>query len=201
MADKFRACSVPGCNGNAHWTKSGSTIHCQKHKTRLSRHGSVDALLRPPKGEPLRFYNEVVSKYDGDECLSWPYATGAGYGKIMIGDKFALVHRMACEEQNGPPPTPEHVAAHSCGNGHLGCVTKKHLSWKTPKENSADMLIHGTHIRGERSPNAKLTEKDVREIIAARGKERQVDTARRFGVKQAHISAIQVGRVWSWIER
>jgi hypothetical protein len=201
MADKFRECAVPGCNGNAHWTKSGSTIHCQKHKTRLSKYGSVDAVLRPSKGEPMRFYKEVVLKYDGDECLKWPYATGAGYGRIMIGSKLESVHRMACEEENGPPPTPEHEAAHSCGNGHLGCVTKRHLSWKTSAENQADRIVHGTDMRGERHVNAKLTEKEVREIIALKGKERQEDTAQRYGVKQAHISSIQVGRSWSWIDR
>ncbi|WP_292637037.1 hypothetical protein [Mesorhizobium sp.] len=57
---------------------------------------------------------------------------------MMKDGKCRRVSRLVCEEVHGPPPSPDHEAAHSCDNGDLGCATKRHLSWKTPKENTAD---------------------------------------------------------------
>jgi hypothetical protein len=53
--------------------------------------------------------------------------------------------------------------------------------------------------RGEGHGNAKLTETDIHEIRAARGVERQVDTARRFGIRQSTVSAIQLRRSWGHV--
>ena len=96
-------------------------------------------------GEPMRYFREVVLAYDGNECQTWPYArSDRGYGQVYQDGRVEYVHRMVCEERHGPPPTPKHDAAHSCGKGHEGCVTKRHLSWKTHKENMADAIEHGT---------------------------------------------------------
>lgn len=116
---------------------------CKKHYTRLLRHGDPQA-GRTPCGDLERFYREVVLPYEGDECIAWPFSrTSSGYGKIYLGGQHLIVSRLSCEEANGAPPTPEHQAAHSCGNGHLGCVTKRHLSWKTSLGNAADKKHHG----------------------------------------------------------
>jgi hypothetical protein len=50
--------------------------------------------------------------------------------------------------------------------------------------------------RGSGHANAKLTELEVLEIRALRGKERQVDTAARYGVSQVLISVVQRGAGW-----
>jgi transcriptional regulator with XRE-family HTH domain len=75
-------------------------------------------------------------------------------------------------------------------------VTKNHLSWKTTKENSADKLAHGTKMRGESHPTAKLKASDVAEIKAMRGVVPHRQLAERFGVSISHISRIQSGRAW-----
>jgi hypothetical protein len=169
---------------------------CVTHYRRWLRHGDPLFLARTENGEPERYFREVVLAYDGDECLPWPYSKSSnGYGGI--GQK--TVSRMVCEEINGPPPSPSHEAAHSCGNGHLACVAKRHLSWKTPAENSADRLVHGTDIRGERHKSAKLSAEAVREIRALMGTVSQSEIARRFGVTQANITAIKMGRSWAWL--
>jgi hypothetical protein len=100
---------------------------------------------------------------------------------------------------NGPPPTPEHEAAHSCGKGHEGCIAPGHLEWKTPAENTADRLVHGTHSRGERSYWAKLTEADVREILAMKGIIPQRKLAVRFGVTHQTIYKILRRQIWAWV--
>ena len=50
------------------------------------------------------------------------------------------VHRLVCAAFHGPPPTPEHQAAHSDGNPSNN--TRSNLRWATPQENSDDKKIH-----------------------------------------------------------
>lgn len=174
---------------------------CQKHYWRVYRHGDHNKVSRQPNGTCQEYFHNVVLTYDGDECLIWPYARSTkGYGRVSKDGKQAQASRLVCEDVNGPPPTPDHEAAHSCGNGHLGCVTKRHLRWATSKENHADRLVHGTDNRGERSGKAKLTEEDVRKIRALRGVKTQKEIAAEFGVTPTNISMIQTGHNWAWME-
>lgn len=190
-----RLCSIPEC-GEKHKSKG----YCPKHYKRLRLHGDPLGGGMSPK-EPERFFEEVVLQYDGDDCLIWPYTRNRwGYGRIQRNGKRSEAHRTVCEEVKGPPTTPKHEAAHSCGNGHLGCVTKGHLSWKTHAENMADMIAHRTQRRGERHPCAKITEAQAREIIALRGKEMSPVIASRYSISTTTVSAIQLGRKWAWLQ-
>jgi hypothetical protein len=119
---------------------------------------------------------------------------------MRVDGALVYVHRRVCEDVNGPPQVPTDEAAHSCGKGHIGCVTRGHLSWKTRQQNRDDMLIHGTIARGEASGRAKLTESDVREIRALKGREHQRVTANRFGVSRRAIGAIYRGDSWAWLK-
>lgn len=126
-------CIVEGCN-----RERAGRAWCAVHYKRWLRYGDT-AGKRTPNGEPERFLRETVLTYDGDQCLAWPYSrTGAGYGKIQKDGRTQIVSRVVCEEVYGPPPSSLDQAAHSCHNGHLGCVTKGHLSWKTPRRNLAE---------------------------------------------------------------
>lgn len=137
--------------------------------------------------------------YIGDDCLIWPFHRDRqGYGRInrkTYGE--ALPHRYVCRVSHGPPPSATHQAAHLCGNGHLGCVNPNHLSWKTPAENCADAITHGTTQRGERSAMAKLTEADVIYIRTLRGLVPQKELAQQFGVHPKHISRLQCAKRWA----
>lgn len=189
-----RICSIPNC-GKLHYAKD----LCDPHYKRLLRHGNPLA-GKTDRGAAIRFYEDVVLVYLGDECLVWPFDRKRnGYAGMRHDGKSVLVSRRVCEEVNGPPPSPDHEAAHSCGGGHLGCVSKWHLSWKTSKENKADKLIHDTHDRGERNSQAKITEDMAIEIIALRGKESQSSIARRLGIVQQQVSRIQRGKRWAWL--
>ena len=124
----------------------------------------------------LQWLREQASIHTGDDCLCSPFprATGGYAGTNMTW--------LACEMQNGPRPDG-HVAAHSCVNGHLGCVTPKHLRWATPLENAIERLEHAyqAKARGE-VPRYKveLTPDRVREIRTRA--ETLAEYARRFGV-------------------
>ena len=186
-------CSIPDCGKTA--KVKGL---CGGHYTRLWRYG--DPLCgRTSRGDLPKFYSEVVMKYEDDECLIWPYAAKNGYGVMGHNGKTVLVSRRVCEEVNGPPPTPDHHAAHSCGKGHLGCVTKRHLSWKTPYGNNQDKLVHGTVSRGSRNGTSKLTEKQVIEIMSLKGASALPTIADRFGVSKQTISEIHCGTRWAWL--
>jgi len=189
---QLRICSIPDCGKRVE-----ARGWCVAHYNRWFRHG--DPLGGGiSKGEALRYYREVVLTYDGTDCLTWPYdCSTSGYGRLHYNGKQKNVSRLVCEESEGPPPTDHHEAAHSCGNGHLGCVAKRHLSWKTSAGNSSDRVKHGTSGAGEKNAGAKLTEMDVAEIRRLLGTMKQQDIADRFGVSAALISKIKHKELWN----
>lgn len=191
--DNSGTCATDGCE-----RPSRTRGLCNAHYLRMRSGVSAGKAMR---GEPERFYQEVVLNHEGDECLIWPFSkTGHGYGRMFSSDgETTIVSRRACEARHGKPPTPKHHAAHSCGNGHLGCVSPRHVSWKEPLENSRDMIAHGTALkkaRGEGHPLAKLSESDVREIRARRGERTTKEVAEHYGVKPETIKAIYSRRTW-----
>src|SRR5690348_175562 len=96
------------------------------------------------KSVPLDWLRANASN-EKDQCLIWPFSRNwNGYGHLNRDDKIVYAHRVMCEIVNGPAPGKKHVAAHSCNNGHLGCVSPKHLSWKTPSQNLLDRRKAGT---------------------------------------------------------
>jgi hypothetical protein len=188
------ACSVEGCRKphEAHG-------YCVDHYRRWRKHG--DPLGGGTvRGAATKFLRDIVLAYDGDDCLIWPFSQHDGYGKVGKNGQMKRVHRMVCVEVNGPPPTPDHDAAHSCGRGRQGCVTKGHLSWKTRAENEADKLLHDTHIRGERNGMAKLSQAEAETILAMKGKRTQQEIADMFGIDQSHVSNIHRRKVWAWLD-
>jgi len=187
------ACYVEDCQREA--IRRGL---CSLHYQRVRKHGTPDG-HSTPRGAASRFYRDVVLQYDGDECLIWPYANVNGYAQLVVDGKTMLVTRLICAETYGVPPPGHTDAAHSCGNGNRGCVTKRHLSWKTRADNMADTFIHGTHLRGERSGTAKLTTDQVNEILALGKTQTQKALADKFGISQQHVSKILRGARWGWL--
>jgi len=187
-------CAIQECG-----KRSIARGYCSSHYRRWLDHG--DPLGgRIPYREAQRYFNETVLAYDGRECLTWPFTRNDdGYGQIRVSGRTRKVSRLVCEIVHGPAPTSDHEAAHSCGKGHLGCVAKRHLSWKTRQGNADDKAIHGTNTVGERNARAKLTEADVREIRALRGSMAQTAIAAQFGVNRSHIVKIHTRQRWGHI--
>lgn len=192
--ERGRFCEVDGCDKPHH---SGG--YCKAHFLRWKRNG--DPLGGRPTSPDSKEWIEAHVGYEGDDCLIWPLRRNRnGYGSVRSGGVNMMANRYMCLLAHGEPPTPEHQSAHSCGNGHLGCVNPRHLRWATVKENMADMVEHGTVPQGERNGHAKLTEDDVREIKRSRGKVTQRELAKRFGVGHANIAQIQRGFSWKHVE-
>lgn len=151
-------------------------------------------------GETKRYFNSVVVNYDGDDCLIWPFARNdQGYGHFYLNGKYVYAHRMACESRHGKPPKDRPLAAHSCGNGDLGCCNPKHVRWASYSENAADKILHKTQPRGSQNYNAVLNENQVRLIRLWRPHMTQQKRANVFGVSRELISRIDCGKAWGWL--
>jgi len=99
----------------------------------------------------------------------------------------------------GPPPEEGMLACH--GPAGMKDDTLSNIYWGTASRNNLeDKIRDGTLQRGEINRRAKVTEKDVREIRALRGKLTETEIGRRYGVGQTTISAIQTGQNWAWLE-
>ena len=190
-------CSVGGC-----CRPSGTRGWCSKHYQRWLAKGDVLAPMQPQatRGEPARYLRDVAIPFSGDECLLWPFGATNGRGRIQVGDRSHLAYRLVCAAVHGEPPAPGHECAHSCGNGHLGCVNPHHLRWATRSENAYDMVLHGTSCRGERNGRAKLTAADVHEIRAKISAGQTLAAiAADHGVSRKAIRLISAGKNWGWL--
>lgn len=183
-------CSIPGCG-----REFRARGYCSMHWRRWSETGDPLKL----RGKPLvsRRLRHLLD-HMWDDCPKWPFGRSAkgGYGRLTYDGRMTFAHRVVCEMVHGPAPTPKHQAAHNCGKGYEGCFGAKCVQWKTPEENSADRIEHGTYVAGERHYRAKLNADQVQEIRLLIGRAQQKDLAARYGVTRGTISDIQRGRSW-----
>lgn len=127
--------------------------------------------------------------FTGEQCLRWPfsYDKGVGRGRLGWNGKMYWAHRLMCELVNGPAPDGKPQVAHSCGNGHMGCVNPRHLSWSDQSENHYERRRHGTAATNKWGNLGKLTRDQIDQIRAAKGKEPQMTTAKRFNISHANV--------------
>jgi hypothetical protein len=190
-----KVCSEEGCGRP---TKARGW--CDPHYKRWWRHGSPDGGRHNGLEGQRKFYREVVLAHSGKDCLIWPYRTARGYGRMMEGGKDQVVSRLVCQDVHGPPPSPKHEAAHSCGRGHEGCVAPSHLRWATHKENIQDRFLYGRPPSGSGNGNSKLTDAVVREIRRLARSVPQKDIASRFGVSKGSVSMIVSRKTWAHVK-
>lgn len=135
--------------------------------------------------------------YSGDDCLTWPLGRdNHGYGQCGHRGMFFKAHRRMCELVCGPCPSGAHQASHSCGNGHLGCVNPRHLSWKTRSENQLDRRTHGTATTNPLGRRGKITPAIAEEIRSLQGRMTQQQIATSFGVSKPTVRRIFSGKFW-----
>lgn len=122
----------------------------------------------------------------------------AGRGKGINGNYKSLAKELY-ERSFGPINRPLELR-HLCGNRM--CINISHLTTGTRKENLADREMHGTVPRGERNPFAKLSEQQVKAIIAMKQHKTHrtaTDLARIYGVTTQHIRRLWRGEKWAYL--
>jgi hypothetical protein len=149
------------------------------------------------KGRGLAWLRENVG-YSMDRCLRWPLSCDShGYAQVGMDGKIKKAYRVMCEMAHGPAPTPKHEAAHTCGNGHMGCINPVHLAWKTRSENQRDKRQHGTHGKPGCEGRAKLTIEQVTEIRAVPEPAHLANLAKKYGCTPSTIAKIRNGERWA----
>lgn len=156
-----------------------------------------------------RFWERVNKT---DTCWVWTGNTNySGYGIIKHNGKMWRAHRLSYLLANGICPDNLFVC-HKCDNPP--CIRPDHLFLGTNADNVRDMINKGrnrtcsyekkcaTIPHGEDSPNAKLTEADVRDIRARckPGQWVMRKIAKEYNVHRITIQKIVYRRTWKHLE-
>lgn len=140
---------------------------------------SVDRTINFSDGRVRKYRGKILSTYTDD----------FGYLKVTMKANGHFervhVHVLVAAAHIGPRPPGKQVR-HWDGN-HTN-NSRKNLRYGTAQENADD-----TSRLGRWNPKSKLTNEQVREIRAARGKVTGVELARRYGTSTAHVCNIQLG--------
>lgn len=152
-----------------------------------------------------RLYRLCTIKENG--CHEWDGSVRNGYGRLVIGSralktrKSVSAHRLSYETFIGAIPKGLYVC-HKCDNRR--CINPEHLWIGTHRDNINDREAKGRNdtskialLKGEAHPRAKLSLKQVNEIIALykQGFSRSL-LSRKYFVSYWCIRDILDGRCW-----
>jgi hypothetical protein len=146
--------------------------------------------------------NDFWDKFKGgdrDNCWDWLGSKDIeGYGRIGIAGKTYKAHRLMWVLTHRREPRMGNHICHVCDNP--GCVNPNHLFEGTPSDNRMD-AARKLRINGEKNPNSKLTEWDVRFIRAWSGVGySQYDLSVVFGVVPSMIWFIVSRKNWRHVD-
>lgn len=151
-------------------------------------------MLEPTIFDIRRFWSKVDITDGG--CWLWTGKTDDwGYGVFPLGSSHVKAHRFAWIVFLGDLPASVMVL-HSCDTP--ACVRPSHLHAGDHQRNMDEMYARGRgrKTRGERHPNAVLTEGDVRTIRSLYPGETITALARRYGVARNTIRFAVDGKTW-----
>jgi hypothetical protein len=145
-----------------------------------------------------RFWSKATITANPEKCWNWTaYKVKRGYGRIRLGDKSHLAHRVAYYLTYGEYPE-DLLVCHSCDNP--ACINPNHLFLGTTLDNVTDKMQKGRHdpSRGEKNGLAKLTWDKVRMIRSqyATGQFTQKQLAQHYGIGKSVLSRVVRNEMW-----
>jgi hypothetical protein len=144
--------------------------------------------------------NGPILRVDLGPCWVWTSTRSSnGYGRFAFSDQEHYAHRVAWFLHHGRWPDP--YALHKCDGGEIGCVRIDHLFEGDDKLNALDKMSKGRQLRGETSPLAKLTERDILAIRAAvaAGTPRKA-VAAHYQICLRYVGSIIHRKAWRHVE-
>lgn len=151
-------------------------------------------------GRPKLKFDDLWVPVTESGCWLWVGSMAAdGYGEYSAGrtdskSRPPKAHRYSYVRAHGAIPDGQCVC-HRCDVPL--CVNPRHLFLGSPLVNNSDKVRKARHIYGRRVRTAKLTEDQVREIRSASGTIASI--AQRYGITDANVSQIRLGRTWKQV--
>jgi hypothetical protein len=146
-----------------------------------------------------RFWSKV-DKSGKNGCWNWTgWKNVEGYGRFDICELKPLATHIALFLDGRPRPSPKHLALHG-DHCTPACCNPDHLRWGSGKENADDRDRLGRRKRvprGEASPNARITEDDVRRIRSSPLSQYQL--AAELGISQVMVGKIRNRKAWAHV--
>lgn len=155
--------------------------------------------LSESKNLTKKFWSKVDKSSSIDGCWLWKAKTVTyfGYGRIRVGKKTIVAHRVAWYLIHGV--LPQQLLLHSCDNPK--CVNPDHLREGTQFENMKDKTSRNRQQKGQSHPHSKLTESEVKEILLLLKKGvLQKEIAKKFNTVSSNISLINRRLAWRHIK-
>lgn len=193
------------------WRMAGAKGARYYRGTSSTENGRVahleDVLWGMPRWRQARFEQDFwqrVAKPDvGDGCWLWLGARSrGGYGLVQVNRQRFQAHRLVLLLRDGTLRMDRYVL-HRCDVP--GCVNPDHLYSGTAMDNVRDMVERGRAKffggacgrAGEKHPNRKLHEADVREIRRRVSEGHTfLHIARDIGVSASTVSNVAHFRTW-----
>lgn len=145
----------------------------------------------------IRSELRMVQRSDGKmqkvrERIMRPVKKKTNHCTIMLHPKMVRmhIHRAVAFAFIGPPPSDRHEIAHNDGNPLNNRV--ENLRWTTRSDNFADKVRHGTHNRGDRHPNVKVSDAAIRALRDFVGSNKAA--AHAFSVSMKYAWAVRTGK-------
>ncbi len=135
-------------------------------------------------------------------CWNWSLGLGGGgYPYMRWKGKKIRINRLGYAAMRKITPAGLQVC-HSCDN--RACANPAHYFIGTQRENTMDAVRKGRQklpgLKGEKSPNARLTTEKVLQIRALCGQGiSQSEIAERFAIGQQSVSRIKLKKEWSHV--
>ncbi len=178
---------------------------CNKHWRRNKLFGSPCVTKWTPallSGMPIAERMRRQTKRMESGCLEWTGGVDLdGYGRVsgvIDGIAYQRAHRIAWVLFHGKPIPKGMVVCHSCDNPR--CVDPKHLWIGSVSENHQDMINKKRHwvVKGSQHPDAKLTEDQVRAILADARPHAAI--SQEYGVTASTVSSIKTRKSWAHLD-
>lgn len=162
-----------------------------------------------PKGARAAFERKVSGRIRRDgECAIIEIQPSSARPSITIKAKILRAHQWAYAIYKGDIPVGSCVC-HTCDQPR--CINPDHLWLGTQADNMADMIAKGRkrslvgprrtiQQRGDRNPNARLSESQARELLNLKGTTTTIEAGRQFGVASNHVSNIWSGKRWPHLQ-